>query len=273
MKIFISWSGDYSKHLAIALRDWIPCVIQSCEVFVSAHDIGAGERWQNKINSALDQIDFGIVILTSENKDRPWINFEAGALAKHLERSRVMPILCGMKLLELSSSPLNQFQCVNLDKSGINSVMTSLFEGLSDDDALTEIVFSRTFETWWPNLDGQIEDINSTKKKTTEPKKTEEDRIGNIEKAVSDIIGLIQNKEPSAKPIATTREISAEEFFTLPDSEIMTARVTARAITAKAKSKSEIERAINYISKRKPITLQKSHLPTLREKLAALDGE
>ena len=33
MKVFISWSGELSKATAEHLKKWIPCIVQSVEVF------------------------------------------------------------------------------------------------------------------------------------------------------------------------------------------------------------------------------------------------
>jgi hypothetical protein len=273
MKIFVSWSGEYSRQLAATLKDWIPCVIQSCEVFVSAHDIGAGERWQNKINAALGEIDFGIVILTQATKDRPWINFEAGALAKHLDKSRVVPILCDLQLIDISASPLSQFQCISLGKSGLNNVMTSIFESLGDDDPITESVFARSFETWWPELENSIAEIESLNKSDVgQPTSTEVDRLGNIERAISDVISLIQKKDPPSKQISiNTERPTAQDFFALPDPEFYEARITARVISSKAKTKEEIERAIKYIKKVKAINLQREYIPKLEHRLSQIN--
>jgi TIR domain len=82
MKVFISWSGSKSQAVALALRGWLRGVINSLEPFVSATDIDAGTRWQSEIASQLDVSNFGIVCVTKENQAAPWLNFEAGALAK-----------------------------------------------------------------------------------------------------------------------------------------------------------------------------------------------
>ena len=39
MKVFVSWSGELSKEIAEVLKKWIPCIIQSVEVFYSPEDI------------------------------------------------------------------------------------------------------------------------------------------------------------------------------------------------------------------------------------------
>jgi TIR domain len=91
MKVFISWSGSKSQDVAVALGDWLPGVINRIEPFVSAKDIYAGSRWESEIASQLDTTNFGIVCVTRENQAAPWLNFEAGALAKAVELSRLIP--------------------------------------------------------------------------------------------------------------------------------------------------------------------------------------
>ena len=89
MRVFISWSGTKSRLLAEALRDWIPYVLPSAEPWMSATDIVPGARWSIEIASQLDTANVGIICLTPENIDAPWIMFEAGALSKTLSRALV----------------------------------------------------------------------------------------------------------------------------------------------------------------------------------------
>ena len=47
---------------------------------------------RTEVASALDQMDFGIICVTSGSQHAPWLMFEAGALAKHLKSARVVPL-------------------------------------------------------------------------------------------------------------------------------------------------------------------------------------
>lgn len=85
MKVFISWSGARSKAVASKLREWLPDVIQNIEPWMSRHDIKAGERWDKELSGELNDSKFGIICLTSDNYDAPWILFEAGALSKTID--------------------------------------------------------------------------------------------------------------------------------------------------------------------------------------------
>jgi TIR domain len=87
MGVFIGWSGKNTKsHLvAQALRTWLEETIVGCEPWVSTLDIDAGDRWGTELFSQLDKHKVGILCVTKENQDQPWVNFEAGALAKQLK--------------------------------------------------------------------------------------------------------------------------------------------------------------------------------------------
>src|SRR6266403_3949719 len=100
MKVFISWSGPISNKVAVLLRDWLPSVIQAVEPYVSSEDIDKGARWSTDIAKELEAAHFGILCITPDNISAPWINFEAGALSKALDKSKVVPLLVGVKKSE-----------------------------------------------------------------------------------------------------------------------------------------------------------------------------
>ena len=89
MKVFISWSGDLSRELGEALREWLPSVIQSVKPFFTPNDIEKGARWGKDIANELESSSVGIFCITKENLSKPWLMFEAGALSKNLDASKV----------------------------------------------------------------------------------------------------------------------------------------------------------------------------------------
>jgi hypothetical protein len=77
----------------MSLRGWLPSVLQAVKPWVSAHDIAKGERGYAEIAQSLEKCSFGILCVTAENQQKPWLNFEAGALSKQVDSSRVAPLL------------------------------------------------------------------------------------------------------------------------------------------------------------------------------------
>jgi hypothetical protein len=66
-------------------------------VRVPSGGVESGEVWFSKITKSLAETKVGILCLTPENKENPWIMFEAGALMKGLEKSRVHILLMDLK--------------------------------------------------------------------------------------------------------------------------------------------------------------------------------
>lgn len=157
MKVFISWSGELSRELAEALRDWLPAVLQSVKPFFTPNDIEKGARWSKDISQELQASSFGIFCLTKENLTKPWIMFEAGALSKQIDSSRVCPVLFGVDSTDLEG-PLVQFQASPFNENEIRKLMKTLNSGLAE-HKLDDAVLTSVFEMWWPKLNEKITKI------------------------------------------------------------------------------------------------------------------
>jgi hypothetical protein len=159
MRVFLSWSGERSKAVAAALRDWLPLVIQSIKPWFSPEDIDAGHRWSDSIARELQESAFGIICVTPENKHRPWLNFEAGALAKAIDQAKVVPYLVGMTGADLDG-PLAQFQAKKANREDTESVVKSLALSAGH-TAPTEAHLNVLFDRFWPDLEKKIGDLPS----------------------------------------------------------------------------------------------------------------
>src|SRR5260370_7683582 len=111
MKVFIGWSGETSHEVALALHEWLPRVIQAVKPYVSSEDIAKGARWSASIAAELQASSYGIICVTRENSESPWINFEAGALSREIEKSFVTPSFFYLKTPALRG-PLPHFHPV-----------------------------------------------------------------------------------------------------------------------------------------------------------------
>src|SRR5436853_2531443 len=151
MKIFVSWSGELSHKIALILKEWLPVMIQSLELYVSSEDIDKGTRWFADIGSELEDINFGILCLTKDNKNAPWILFEAGALAKSINQSRVTPLLINLSASELQG-PLVQFQATTISKQDMRKLLKAINKNLGN-QGLEDSKIDKAFDKWWPDLE------------------------------------------------------------------------------------------------------------------------
>ena len=157
VNVFISWSGEVSKEIAEELRKWIPAVLQVAKPYFTPNDIEKGTKWSGEISKRLADTHVGIVCLTPDNRDRPWILFEAGALSKDLDRSKVCSVLFGMETTDLTG-PLTTFQTTTFDKTDFKKLMKTI-NAEAGEVALENETFDRTFEMWWPQLRANVETI------------------------------------------------------------------------------------------------------------------
>jgi hypothetical protein len=161
MKVFISWSGDMSHKIAVALGAWLPSVIQAVKPFVSSRDIAAGDRWGEVLADELAETRFGIICITPFNLRAPWLNFESGALSKTVDRSSVVPLLCGVDR-SLVHGPLAQFQSTLFTREEMAALLCSLNDRLAEESRLSAELLRRTFDLWWPQLEKDLSAIDAT---------------------------------------------------------------------------------------------------------------
>ena len=171
MKVFLSWSGHKSHQVALVLRDWLPSVIQSLTPYVSSEDIDKGARWSTDIAKELEDSTFGILCVTKDNLEAPWLLFEAGALSKMMDKSSVCPFIFDLKRAEVKGRIL-QFQSTIFDKDDVKKLLLTLNKACGD-AGLKEELLSKTFDVWWPNLEESLEAI---KGEPSEEEKTSTDK-------------------------------------------------------------------------------------------------
>jgi hypothetical protein len=171
MKIFISWSGQRSKSVAELISDWIKCVIQVSYPWISTRDIDRGAIWFSEINDQLKSTSAGIVCLTQENKNKPWILFETGALVKGLTTNRVCTFLVDLQPSDLED-PLAQFNHTMPEKGSMWGLVRSL-NGCMNDQGLDERILEKVFETYWPQFEHDFNEAlqNNPASENVEPRK------------------------------------------------------------------------------------------------------
>jgi hypothetical protein len=140
--------------------------MQAVKPFISSGDINKGNRWSDTLAHELNDSQFGIICLTPYNIDAAWINFEAGALSKIIDRSFVSPFLFGVDSATLNG-PLSQFQSTIFDKKDIFNLLTSINNRFDPDIRLEQELLRNEFEKWWENLKQALDAIPETHEKAS----------------------------------------------------------------------------------------------------------
>ena len=264
-QVFLSWSGTTSKGLAEAFREWLPSVLQFVRPYFTPSDIEKGTKWANEISERLSACDVGIVCLTRENLSQPWILFEAGALSKRVEASRLCVVLFGIENSDISG-PLSGFQSTVFSKDEIRKLVKTINDS-SEHQKLDDITLGKVFEKWWPDLEERAAALLSSS--GTEQKT----RLRSDREILEEILDLSRSL---AKPTPTVSgRISPQAIV-----DLRNAIETLRSIRTFAASASiaqfneidtelanaieHIERATSHIQRRAPITfseLIKVHAP------------
>jgi hypothetical protein len=154
MDVFISWSGQRSKKVADFLFSWLRKLPLTIVPWVSGEAIDPGTRWSKELDEALKETNFGILCVTKENQREPWICFEAGALAKAIDRTNVVPYLIDMGPGELEH-PLKQFHAIEANKENTLKLIKTIHK-VSGDKTRSEGDLTEVFEKWWPDLEVKI---------------------------------------------------------------------------------------------------------------------
>jgi len=175
MKVFISWSGERSRRVAELLDNWVQCVIQAVDPWVSSQDIERGALWFTEISSQLANTTHGIICLTKSNKEKPWILFEAGALAKGLSSARVFTFLIDL-MPEDIKDPLAQFNHTLPNKDNLYKLVYSINNTLQE-NRLKEPILKDVLNTYWPKFETEFQKILS---ETPEENVTESRQQGDI---------------------------------------------------------------------------------------------
>jgi hypothetical protein len=174
MKVFLSWSGTRSHKVAIVFRDWLPSVIQEIVPYVSSEDIDKGARWSTDIAKELADSTFGILCVTRENINAPWLTFEAGALSKTMDKAFVSPFLFDIKRSEVDG-PILQFQSTIFEKEDLKKLVKTLNKAC-EKSGLAPDRLEKAFEVWYPTLETEL-----NKLREAPPDSPEESGVGDLE--------------------------------------------------------------------------------------------
>lgn len=112
------------------------------------------------IEERLSVSQFGIIVVTAENMEKTWLNFEAGALSNRFGDNavaRVVPVMTDFDSVYQIQGPIAQFQAVKLDKTGMKALVESLCNVISAEWQSVE----ERFEWSWEQFEAEVADARA----------------------------------------------------------------------------------------------------------------
>lgn len=188
MKVFLSWSGSQSHKIALVFRDWLPSVIQEIVPYVSSEDIDKGARWSTDIAKELSDSKFGILCVTRDNINAPWLTFEAGALSKTMDKSFVSPFLFDIKRSEVDG-PILQFQSTIFEKEDLKKLIITLNKAC-DKNGLKDEQLNKAFEVWYPSLEEDLKKLRGADNSEQDAEGTTELQAPKVQEVLEEILEL-----------------------------------------------------------------------------------
>jgi hypothetical protein len=177
--MFISWSGERSGAAAEFLRKWLPKVIQAAKPWLSSKDIEKGSRSLDEIAKALQGVRFGIICLTPENLNAPWILYEAGALSKTIDDgSRLWTYLLGGLQPKDVTPPLGSFQATVAEEEDTRKLLHTINTAVSE-EAVREENLNELFDLMWPKLRNALHNLPPPDR-TAPAKRSTEDMVAEL---------------------------------------------------------------------------------------------
>jgi hypothetical protein len=215
MDVFISWSGTRSFAMAEFLRSWIQVVLQATKPWFS-DEIQRGATWGTEISKSLERSPVGILCITPENKEQPWLLYEAGALAKGSDKNRVIPLLLDMDKADLAP-PLGHFNAALCNDVGIKEVITTLNACLVEPLPLS--VVEASLAAHMPTFRHEMDKIKEMAKPARTTKvRPDSDKIDQLLAMMQSIMGRVDSIEKS-------QIVAASDFMKRLEKESMRNRL------------------------------------------------
>lgn len=221
MKIFLGWSGDESRAVAVALKDWLRAVCNAFEPWMSDM-IAKGTRWSPAIAAELQASKAGVFTLTPDNLASGWLHFEAGAIS-NVKDARVCTFLRRVDRATVPE-PLAAFQHTRSDdRVDTLEMVKALWRQMpADESKVSEVELLKYFDRWWPDLEGQLAEIRPPEDGAAPPIPTVELMAGQTLKLVRELVD--RDRERAAAEIEQRRiadaKMAAARRYGLADQQL-----------------------------------------------------
>lgn len=179
-------AGDVAELLKALVED----SLGTADVFVS-RAIEGGARWTHEIPKNLENCGDGLVVVTSENVEAPWLHFEAGAISKQIDASYVTPLLFDADIGDLQGTPLSLFQAKRIAKNDLQVLMEEMGKRRGKD----ETGIRRRFGHAWTDFEAALSGVRKTAKKIK--RRLNNDDLGAMIESLSAQVARLARPEES----------------------------------------------------------------------------
>ncbi len=214
LKIFLSWNGVRSKAMAEALRDWLSLALHYAHPSCS-QEISSGQVWVFELKKRLEECKVGILCITKENTESPWICFEAGAISKTFNDSLVIPLLLDLEISDLSSKlPYSHYQVRKTERESMMQVLTDL--NAVAEDQIPERRLHELFEMSWPKLEANLAQARAKLPDSSETSISHRDQRAILEDLVGEIRGFekrLRDIGPGTSSGVTLDKLGQNQFL------------------------------------------------------------
>ena len=174
MTVFISWSKQTSKEIALILKDALSDIfVKKIDFWVSDNDITAGSLFVNQIINELMKCQMIITVLDSMNFQNPWLYFENGIVfSKEFKQNHVLngkeipfmfPIVFdSLSLDEFKGTPFGEFQLSRFNKESLFKLANAINNQYyihTKEYLLPETALKTQFSNYWNKIEYSINTI------------------------------------------------------------------------------------------------------------------
>jgi hypothetical protein len=204
MKVLVSWLRELSREASFLLGELLSSVLPFVEVYIPAEEIHNASQWLSEIQRYLEDVQFAVLTLTSENFNSHWVFLEAGYLLKAVGLTNIRLLLVDLAVTDISG-PIAQLQATSMNKEGIFRLSHSINQRSLEswNQGMDETELRNAFETHWPKFESQLPQVRSRA-----PHKTMSDRdvlyeILDLSRGIAQAVGfskLINSRDTENTP-------------------------------------------------------------------------
>ena len=178
------------------------------DVFMSAHVIGSGIRWSQKLSFELEQSNYGIVCFSPGNINAPWLLFEAGAISKLGDSAVCGLLLSSLKQTDISG-PLSQFQNRRFTEGDFYQLLSDINNKLKAPKNKDNLKL--LFAAFWPKIDSEYQLLLDKNKSGVAPQRERTER-----ELLEELLFRVRSLEYESSNKILIEDLNLESVLQLP---------------------------------------------------------